>query len=217
MTNIPVAFFGAQFGVGRLDAAVGSTSTSFSYTISSGADRCVCVAVCSEGTDPVAIPTASWGGQSMTRIINPDVGSPDANRVTLFWMGETKIALGSGTTLSVSGTTGDVGVSIASYYNCSQSVPSNTDVAENNGASPIQLDVVTSGDGSLVFAAAAAGTSATTTWGADMIEQTDINPTGMGASMADALVSDSGNNVDGNPTFSSQNRAVGAAFEVEAA
>ena len=207
---------GALNSVVRLDAAVGSTSTSLSYPIGPGPNRCLCVAVAVEGTDPLGNPSVNWGGQSMTQIVAPDVGSPDANKIAMFWMKESKIAAGAGTTLSVSGTAGDVGVSVASYKNCNQTTPSNTDVGENNSSTPVtNVDIITSNTGSLVFTAAACGTSSSATWDADITEQTDINPTGMGASMADAIVSLDGDNIDCNCTWSSQNRAVTAAFEVQ--
>ena len=209
---------GVLNAVRRLDAAVGSISTSFSYPISAGPNRCLCVAVGNEGTDPLSSPTVSWGGQSMTQISSPDVGSPDANRITTFWMSEASIAAGSGTTLSISGTVGDVGVSVASYKNCKQSTPTNTDVGERNSGVPVtDVDIITSQAGSLVFTAAVCGTSSTATWDADLTEQTDVNPTGMGHSMADAIVPLNGDNIDCDCTWSSQNRAVTAAYEVERA
>ena len=215
MVNTGVAFVGAG-GVVRLDAAASSTSTSFSYTISAGSSRCLCVAVGQEGSDPISNPTASWGGQSMTLLSSPDAGSPDAVEVTTFWLSESGIAAGSGTTISIGSVTNPRGVSVASYAGCSQSTPTNKDTGSSATSSPVtSVDIVTTNPGSLVFAAAVSGLSSTASWGADLTEQTDVNPTDMGHSMADALVPDASNNIDCNCTWSSQNRAVTAAFEVE--
>lgn len=209
--------------VARLDAAAQGNVDDQSYTVSAGSDRCLVVGVQAEGAITPDSVTVTWGGQSMVRAVYSHVeAAGNDNEVALFYLLEAGIAAASGSTIAITGQVANFTWHAASYTGVHQGGGSST-VPETNtdgttGATPNPLtgsDIVVGVDAAVV-GLGGCGNATTALWGSDLTEQTDIqditSPTTTG-SMADGLFA-SGQTVNVEPTWASQNRASLCAMEL---
>ena len=208
--------------VTRLDAAASGNVDNASYAVSAGVDRGLVIGYQAEGDITPDSVSVTWGGEALTQIgtVFIDEGATD-QEVTLFLLLESAIAAAVGTTINFTGQVADFTFHAASYENVNQTggattVPeTNSDLTTGATPNPLTGSDIVAGDGAAVVALAGVGNATTATWGADLTEQTDqqdASPTTAG-SMADGLFA-TGQNVNVEATWASQNRAVVFAFEL---
>ena len=208
----------------RLDAAASFNADSPTYAIGAGTDRGLIVGIQHEGDLTADSVSVTWGGQAMTQLVTvfEESGAND-QECFLFLLLEAGIAAGAGTTIVVTGEAAAFSIHAASYENVNQgggaaSVPeTNTDQTAADTPNPLTGSDIVAGDGAAVVALAGVGNATTATWGADLTEQTDQQdgtgaPTTTG-SLADGLFA-TGQNVNVEATWVSQNRAVVCAIEL---
>jgi hypothetical protein len=180
-------------GALRLNQAqhLGWNSATPTYQVFSGSNRVLLAFVCQCESTLVSSPTLTWGGQSMTSLINRNV---ETNRqMTTFYLLESGIAAASGSSFSLGGGTpgSPYAIVAAAFENIDQSAPSNTlDAFTTNAANPISGNLTSVVSGSASVACALQGDSRSSSWGSDLTERTDDQTTLGGAggvSLADSL------------------------------
>jgi len=207
----------------RLDTAASFNADSPSYPVGAGTDRGLIVGLEHEGAITPDSVSITWGGQAMTQLVTEHVeAAGNDQEVVLFLLLEAGIAAGAGTTIVVTGEAVNFTIHAASYENVNQgggtdSVPE-TNSAGTTGATPNPLTTsdIVAGDGAAVVALAGVGNATTATWGADLTEQTEQINAGTATctgSLADGLFA-TGQNVDVEATWASQNRAAVIAIEL---
>ena len=208
----------------RLDNAVsnaGSLTLAFG-AVSAGNDRVLIVMVGEEEGDQIHPDGCTYGDQSMTEIVQEIV--PDTfGSITFYGLNEAGISAASGTTVTVSFPTtrspnpGEIQIHAATYQDADQTTPWSKTISDGSSDPPnpiTTVDVNADAD-TVVVSGVFFGDSGTTSWGADLTEQTDQNDASSASSMADAEISSAGN-VDCEGTFSGgeANRISAASFQI---
>ncbi len=85
---------------------VSNNGVSTSYTNASGSNRLLVMIVSAEFSSPDNITGVTWGGKSLTSIVNVSSGASVDNETSAFYLNESNIAAHSGSTVSISCTTG---------------------------------------------------------------------------------------------------------------
>lgn len=159
-----------------LDTPTSVAAATHTFSISAGSNRCLIVGVTQEGTT-LGAPTVTYGGQSMVNVVDLEINpGTTSQRVTLFFLNDAGIVAASGTTITVSNGTATISTHAASYEDCVQTTPTNTDSDSSLTADPNPLadcDIVTGAANSIVVALSGMGNDGTAAWGGTLTERTE--------------------------------------------
>ena len=206
--------------VTRLDAAASGNTDGASYTISAGSDRLLVIGHQVENDATPGDVTVTWGGQSLIKQVIVTIGGANTLTIILFTLDEAGIAAASGSTITFGGEQpGAFTWHAASYAGVDQTTPipeTNSDGIDDTTPNPLTGADIVAGDGAAVVALGGCGnaTTALSTSG-DLTEQTDEQDVAGSStgSYADGLFA-SGQTVDVEFTWASQNRAAVASMEL---
>lgn len=200
-----------------LDTPTSANAATHTFTVSAANNRALVVGVQTEGTQSGTM-TCTYGGQSMTNVVQTLAGSGTTQQtVALFFLNDAGIVAASGTTISAGNTgTTDTTVHAASYQDCIQTTPTNTDTDSSAATTPnplAALDITTGAVNAVVVALSGMGNTGTATWASPLTERTDQNSGSSAGSMADDEVA-TATTVACECTWSNQNRAAAVAYEL---
>lgn len=192
-------------------------SATLTFAVSAGTNRCLIVGVQQEGNQAGA-PTASYGGQGMTNVVDNEINPGTTScRSTLFFLNDAGIEAAGTTTITISNAVGtEISIHAASYEECVQTTPTNTDTDGSTAATPnplAALDITTVSANSVVCALSSMGNSGTAAWGLTLTERTEQSPSSSTGSYADDEVP-SATTIACECTMTTQNRASAVALEL---
>lgn len=199
-----------------LDTPTAVASSTHSFTVGTGDNRCLIVLVTTEGTQS-GNHTCTYGGQTMTHVVAAIAGSGTTQQtVTLFYLNDAGIVAASGTTITPGNVPGDISIHAASYQDAMQTTPTNTDTDSSAAATPnplAALDIVTGADDAVVCAGSGMGNAGSATWATPLTERTDQATASANGSYADDSVP-TATTIACECTWSNQNRAAAVALEL---
>ena len=181
----------------RLDAALSAAAATLAYSISTGSDRLLVVAISAEdGVDPDATGV-DYGGQAMTKVRSElaDPGGSVVAFVAVWYLLEAGIAAAVGTTITPTYTepqTDEI-IHAASYAGVKQTSPVVEHKGDNTATStpnPFTTVDLVEASGNMIFAAGVIGEplpEGVASWQADLTEQTDQLDSSSASSIADRL------------------------------
>ena len=201
---------------GILDTPASTAATTLAFTVGAGNQRCLIVGLTGEGTQ-TGQHTCSYGGQSMTFLAEAIAGSGTTQQtVSLFYLNDAGIVAASTNVITPGNITTDHSIHAASYDDCSQSTPTNTDTDTSDAATPnplAALDIVTGAANAVVCAVSGMGNIGTAAWGGTLTERTDQQTASATGSYADDEVP-SATTIACECTWTTQNRAAAVACEL---
>jgi len=151
----------------------GSDLTTGTLTISSGANRLLVVAIGSETGSVITHDSVTYGGESMTKIVDDGAGSTFSVAISLWYLNESGISAASGTAIVPSFSSAIVeGVLFAgALQDVNQSTPVGNSGSNSNASSHSELAVViTDVDDGFTVGAGYTGTNI----GLSMVNVTDF-------------------------------------------
>ena len=206
--------------VTRIGSWSSGTSSTLSHTNGAGSNRIMIVSVGAEYSTTGDATAVSYGGQPLTQGPEITAGPGFSYRLEIWYLLESGIAAASNTTISVtwSGTPDDTMIAAATYGGVDQTTPipeQNTDSTPSSTPNPLTGADIVEANGNAVVGVGGNGNLTSTTWNSPMTEQVDFSAVSSAMTVADRL-STTDANVDIEPTWSSQNRAVLVSIEIAA-
>ncbi len=202
--------------IARLDAAASVAAATQTFSVSAGSNRMLvaCFAAEEAGPTEVFIDSVDYGGQAMVEAVEENIAASAAEgTVAIYYLLEAGIAAATDSVITptYSKTPGDEIIAAISYTGVDQTGGATTNPAIAQASAigttpnPLVTDL-TETDNGCVVACNMGGNASSSTWHADMTEQTDQTDTSSHGGMADRLSTTSGN-VNIEATIASQNRA----------